>query len=335
MRHARTTAALAAAFIAALALAPGDARAQVVPDRLYYGVNRPVPVEIKRPDNAAPDADLSLAAYDAAGERVVMESAVSEGPADLFEIFPVLWNRSRPQPLYLQLRAAGEPVGAPLFLDPLRPPVTASLEPGSREVTWDDSKRRPYTGLRIYPARFLVFETSEGDMTWKLRPDVAPNTAKHILDLVEGGFYTDIVVHRIIPANANGDPFVIQFGDPQGFGIGGPGFYADLERSDLNHAFGVVSMARGRDPNSNGSQVFVCLSRAATIHLDDGYTAVAEIVEGADTVLALENVPLDDERRGVPSDPKPVVESARSIPAPPITQWPHRIERPAPSNQSR
>jgi cyclophilin family peptidyl-prolyl cis-trans isomerase len=165
----------------------------------------------------------------------------------------------------------------------------------------------------------------------KLRPDQAPNTSRHILELVEGGFYTDIVVHRIIPANANGDPFVIQFGDPRGFGLGGPGFYVDLEPSQLDHGFGVVSMARqGDNPDSNGSQLFIALSRAGTRHLDGNYTAFAEIIDGVETILALENVEIADIERGVPAEPKPVVESARAIPAPPIDEWPDRIRRPAP-----
>lgn len=311
-------------------------QAQVVPEHLYYGVNRPIPVTVTSPSE---DAKVELALYDATGRQIVDRSVVTPGPVDLFEVFPVLWNRSQPQPLYLQTLIDGQPYGSPIFLEPLRPPLTSTLDPRTQQVVWSDDRRRPYTGLRTYPARLAVFETSAGEFTVKMRPDVAPNTVFHIMNLIDGGFYTDIVFHRIIPKNAAGDPFVIQFGDPQGFGLGGPGFYVDLEPGTLAHGFGVMSMARRSDsPDSNGSQVFICLSRAATAHLDNNYTAFAEVVDGLDTVLALESSPLEDAAKGAPADPKPVVRAARTIPAPPIDQWPNRIRRTdaeAPTGQER
>lgn len=322
----RLLTAIAAAVL--LAASPA-ARAQVAPDRLYHGLNRPIPFTVETPREGA---ELQLALYAGRGSGIVARAAVEAGPVDLFQLFPVLWNRTSTQPLYLQLLVDGEPFGAPVFLEPLRPPRQSTIDPTTRDVVWAPNKRRPYSGLRTYVAKFLEFETSHGDFTIKLRPDEAPNTAKHILDLVEGGFYNDIVIHRIIPTNANGDPFVIQFGDPRGFGLGGPGFWVDLEPSELPHGFGVVSMARrSDDPNSNGSQMFICLSRAATRHLDGEYTSFGEIVDGAHAILAIESVELADGARGTPADPKPVIKSARAVPAPPINQWPDKIERPAPT----
>jgi len=321
---------LLVALTAVLALSLAhDARAQVTPDRLYYGINRAMPFTVETPREGA---QLQLALYAGTGSGIVARAAVEPGAVDLFELFPILWNRTGAQPLYLQLLVDGEPFASPVFLEPLRPPLPKTIDPRTSDIVWGPDKRRPYSGIRAYVARFVVFETSHGDFTVKLRPDEAPNTARHILDLVEGGFYTDIVVHRIIPTNANGDPFVIQFGDPRGYGLGGPGFWVDLEPSTLRHGFGVVSMARrSDDPDSNGSQMFICLSRAATTHLDNNYTAFGEIVDGVDAILALESVELEDGSRGAPADPKPVVRSARSVPAPPINQWPERIARPTAS----
>lgn len=317
--------------LVALCLGGPAAEAQVTPDRLYFGINRPIPCTVTAPEtDQEQQPPLELALFDSTGRQIVARAAVEPGEVDLFELFPVLWNRTQPELLYLQTLAGGEPFGAPVVLEPLRPPLPHHINPRTTKVEWGPNKRRPYTGLRAYPAEFFVFDTSLGSFTVKPRADEAPHTCRHILELIKGGFYTDIVVHRILPQNANGDPFVIQFGDPQGYGLGGPGFRVDLEPSHLAHAFGVVSMARSSDSaDSNGSQVFICLSRAATAHLDDSYTSFGEIVDGLDTVLALESVPLEDAQRGVPADPKPVVISAHTIPAPPINQWPARIRRPA------
>ncbi len=320
-----------AAAVTALFVAAGFAAGQATPDRLYYGINRPIPFTVNAPEGAGA---VQLVLYDGAGTQIVSRASVEPGAIDLFEVFPILWNRTIPQPFYLQTVIDDAQVGPPVFLEPLRPPRQSKINPRTTKVEWTPDKRRPYSGLRAYPAKFVEFTTSQGTFTVKLRPDEAPQTAKHILDLVEGGFYTDIVVHRILPTNTNGDPFVIQFGDPRGFGLGGPGHFVDLEPSNLRHAFGVVSMARQSDnADSNGSQVFVCLSRAATSHLDDNYTSFAEVIDGADTLIALESVELEDAGRGVPADPKPVVHSARAYDAPPISEWPARVTRPSPSTE--
>src|SRR5258708_35830605 len=118
-------------------------------------------------------------------------------------------------------------------------------------------------------------ETSLGDIELAMRPDEAPNTVWNFLTLCAGGFYTDIIFHRIKAVNpATRSPFVIQAGDPlqrkdvpaeaTGAGEGGPGYWINLEPSKLPHDFGVVSMARKSDgslPNLAGSQFFISLSR--------------------------------------------------------------------------
>jgi peptidyl-prolyl cis-trans isomerase B (cyclophilin B) len=132
-------------------------------------------------------------------------------------------------------------------------------------------------------------------------------------------------VHRVVAALANGSPFVIQAGDPTGTGAGGPGYNFDLEKSTLPHDYGVVSMARSSDPNSNGSQFFICLSRSGTAFLDGRYTAFGEAVRGADAITAIKDVEVGQNDR--PVDP-PLINSARTVPAPPFGTGQAPIEEP-------
>jgi peptidyl-prolyl cis-trans isomerase B (cyclophilin B) len=162
----------------------------------------------------------------------------------------------------------------------------------------------------------VVFDTDKGEMEFQLRPDAAPNTAYNFRHLVDGGFYTDIVFHRIVPKLPNGEPFVIQVGDPTGTGMGGPGYQVDLEPSTLQHDFGVLSNARSGDPNSNGSQVFVCLSRNGTSFLDGQYTSFAQAVRGGDVIRAIAASPTGPGDK--PLDPMPKIKSAKLIDAPPF-----------------
>jgi peptidyl-prolyl cis-trans isomerase B (cyclophilin B) len=169
-----------------------------------------------------------------------------------------------------------------------------------------------YSGIRAWTDQHVVFDTTLGMIEFRLRPDHAPNTVRSFLDLVEGGFYQDIIFHRIVPKLPSGAPFVLQVGDPTGTGDGGPGFAIDLEPSRLPHTFGVLSMARDSQPDTNGAQVFIALSREGTQFLDGKYTSFGEAVAGADTILALAAVPVKDNR---PVNP-PVLRSVTTKPAP-------------------
>ncbi|MEO1279514.1 MAG: peptidylprolyl isomerase, partial [Planctomycetota bacterium] len=185
---------------------------------------------------------------------------------------------------------------------------------------------------RIYVDKLLKMETTEGEAVFRLRPDEAPNTVWHIRELARGGFYTDIPFHRVLPTHPSGKPFVIQAGDPLGEGGGGPGVFIDLEPSELMHAFGVLSMARTNDPDTNGSQFFVALSSEATVHLNGAYTAFGEAVSGAETIIAIEQTPLADTRLGRPANPPRIV-NAELIDAPPFGTGPEPVQRPAPSRE--
>lgn len=206
----------------------------------------------------------------------------------------------------------------------------ATTQAGEGSRPWlaapgDDA--RLFSGLRIYPERDVVLETDHGAIRLAMRPDAAPNTVWNFLELSRGGFYDGIIFHRIVPLARNGDPFVIQAGDPTPTGSGGPGYWLPIEPSDLPHAFGVISMARDKAPDSAGSQIFICLSRAGTARLDGHYCAFGYAVEGADTILDIAAVELSDVATGRPADP-PVILSARVVEAPPRSAGAGRPDRP-------
>ena len=129
----------------------------------------------------------------------------------------------------------------------------------------------------------VTIEMNNGDvMKAELYPDIAPNTVNNFISHVKKGFYDGIIFHRVIKG------FMIQGGDPQGIGIGGPGYSIKGEfsqngfKNDLAHTPGVLSMARSMMPDSAGSQFFI-MHKAAP-HLDGAYAAFGKIIEGMDIV---------------------------------------------------
>ncbi len=134
-----------------------------------------------------------------------------------------------------------------------------------------------------------TIEMENGDiMKAELYPDIAPNTVKNFISLANKGFYDGVIFHRVIPG------FMIQGGDPEGVGIGGPGysikgeFKANGFANDLKHQKGVISMARSMSPDSAGSQFFIMV--ADSPHLDGQYAAFGKVIEGieaADKIVAV------------------------------------------------
>jgi peptidyl-prolyl cis-trans isomerase B (cyclophilin B) len=214
------------------------------------------------------------------------------------------------------------------------PPTTAPAEDAAKDESSGDGKistptpaaeaaepvlvERLLSGLRIYPERDVILHTTAGDIRIALRPDEAPNTAWNFLELCEGGFYRNVMFHRVVPLTPTGQPFVIQAGDPTGGGDGGPGYWLPIEDSKLPHDFGVISMARSDDPDSNGSQFFFCLSREGTARLDGQYCSFGYAVDGAATIKAIAEVELADIAAGRPVKP-PMINNAALVPAPPRT----------------
>lgn len=113
--------------------------------------------------------------------------------------------------------------------------------------------------------------TSQGVIRLRFFPQLAPGHVKNFLALAKTGFYNNGCFHRIIKG------FMIQGGCPQGTGTGGPGYTIKAEFNATPHEFGVLSMARTNDPNSAGSQFFICLGKHT--HLDNSYTAFGKVAD--------------------------------------------------------
>ncbi|MEZ6233152.1 MAG: peptidylprolyl isomerase [Phycisphaerales bacterium] len=296
-----------------------DASAQLTPDKTYYGINRPMAMTVAAPDGV--DADgLSVALLRAVSAEVVESAPVAAGRVDLASLFPALWSRQETPLLYAQLMAGDEKIGPAVVLAPMVTPPNAVIVPGPRpSVRWEPSQP-VYTGVKAWVDRDIIMETSEGPIRFRMRPDQATNTCMEIMALVDGGFYEGIIFHRIMPN------FVIQAGDPIGQGVGGSGKMFDLEPSALPHDFGVLSMARTNQPNTNGSQFFVCLSRQGTQGLDGDYCAFGEAIEGADAIRAIAAVATDP-RTNRPTGDAPRIVSARLEDAAPYGTGPAPVSQ--------
>ena len=122
----------------------------------------------------------------------------------------------------------------------------------------------------------LILETTQGNVTIEMRPDLAPLHVEQIKRLVNDGFYDGIVFHRVI------DGFMAQTGCPHGTGTGGSGKNIKAEFNAEPHVRGTVSMARAADPNSGDSQFFICFDDAR--FLDKQYTVWGKVTEGMENV---------------------------------------------------
>jgi len=318
----RLQASLAAVAVGVLT---SSVNAQLTPSRTYYGLGRSMPMTV----NLSSDGEASIKLLKPVTADEIASADVVEGEVDLAGLFPRLWDTSQPELLYAQLMIGGDKVGPAVVLQPMVSPQYASAAGSGlpRFTPMGDV----YSGVRAYVDKHVVMETSEGKIEFRMRPDEAPNTVFTHMHLVGGGFYTDVVFHRVVPSVNTPEgpaPFVIQAGDPLGQGNGGPGFMIDLEPSQLPHDFGVLSMARTNDPNTNGSQFFVCLSRPGTSFLDGRYTAFGEAVSGADVIDAIASTPLTEGANSqTPVDP-PVIERAYLVDAPPYGEGPAPVKRP-------
>ena len=153
----------------------------------------------------------------------------------------------------------------------------------------------------------VTFEMANGDIIKaELYPEIAPNTVANFVNLVESGFYDGLIFHRVIPG------FMIQGGDPQGTGMGGPGYCIKGEfarngvANPLKHTPGVLSMARSMRPNSAGSQFFIMTS--VSPHLDGSYAAFGRVLTGLEHADRIQNVKRD--RADKPLEPQ-VIASIR------------------------
>ncbi len=141
----------------------------------------------------------------------------------------------------------------------------------------------------------VTIETNQGVIKVELYPQVAPNTVNNFISLASKGFYDGTIFHRVIPG------FMIQGGDPEGTGMGGPGYGIEGEFSangfenNLKHTTGVISMARSQQPNSAGSQFFIMVSDAP--YLDGQYAAFGKVTEGQEVAEKIVSASRDRDDR--------------------------------------
>src|SRR6266481_10053622 len=162
-----------------------------------------------------------------------------------------------------------------------------------------------------------VIKTSEGDMVVQFWNDAAPKTIENFKKLARSGFYDGTIFHRIVKG------FMIQGGDPNSkdpgkessYGEGGPGYKIKAEFNDRSHERGVISMARSSDPDSAGSQFFVCL--ASVPRLDHQYTTFGRLIKGDDVLEKIGDTPVTRSSTGENSKPtkRVVIESIKIVPA--------------------
>lgn len=138
----------------------------------------------------------------------------------------------------------------------------------------------------------IIIDTNLGKISFKLLPEIAPETVRNFEKLARDGFYNGTLFHRVIPG------FMIQGGDPNtkspnksSWGMGGPGHTIKAEFNSRSHLRGIVSMARAQDPDSAGSQFFIVTSDST--FLDRQYTVFGEVLEGMDVADKIVNLERD------------------------------------------
>jgi peptidylprolyl isomerase/peptidyl-prolyl cis-trans isomerase B (cyclophilin B) len=152
----------------------------------------------------------------------------------------------------------------------------AANKPAKEPVKTEAKKEQKMSDSNI-----VKMELEEGTVTIELYPDVAPNTVASFKKLIKKGFYDGLTFHRVIPG------FMAQGGDPDGTGMGGPGFTLKAEFNHKKHVRGTVAMARSSDPDSAGSQFYICY--APQPHLDGQYTVFGQVIDGMEFVDKLHN----------------------------------------------
>ncbi len=176
------------------------------------------------------------------------------------------------------------------------PPVSQRVVEGSDETLAASSKAESAASeappaMTMPDPELAVIKTAHGEMTLEFWPDVAPNTVANFKKLAKQGFYNATAFHRIVKG------FMIQGGDPntknpamaQKFGQGGPGYMIKAEFNNRKHVRGVLSMARSSNPDSAGSQFFICHGEAP--FLNGKYTAFGKLIKGDDVLEKIASIP--------------------------------------------
>ena len=171
----------------------------------------------------------------------------------------------------------------------------------------DETKTNiPTTATMSTPANtneVAVINTTEGEMVIEFWPEVAPKTVENFKTLAKKGFYDGTCFHRVIKGFMiqGGDPLTKDPGKEDVWGTGGPGYQIKAEFNDRSHVRGVISMARSNNPDSAGSQFFLCNGDAS--FLDKQYTAFGKLIKGDDVLTRISATPVAPSSSGEPSKP--------------------------------
>jgi peptidyl-prolyl cis-trans isomerase B (cyclophilin B) len=248
----------------------------LVPTKNWFAPSQPIEIKVSA------DGPVTLKLTDFTGGAIEAKEGADVSAAEtknLRKVFPMQMDTAGTYLLY------AVPKGKELK-DFVGTPLVVGVRGDARQF----GPQGPIV-IKVEPLRYLIMTTSKGPITMAFYYDVAPNTAANYLSLAAHGFYNGLTFHRIVPG------FVIQGGDPRGDGMGGPGYQIQAEFNDRPHHEGVLSMARSRDPNSAGSQFFVCLDYKQTAQLDKQYTAFGRVTAGMDAVKAIAATPTGAEDR--------------------------------------
>ena len=177
---------------------------------------------------------------------------------------------------------------------------------------WPDDY--PVTGDDVAVIAVSVDGQAIGEMVAEFYPDKAPNHVRNFKWIASHGAYDGIKFHRIIKG------FMIQGGDPRGDGMGGPNWRVNKEFNNTPHTKGILSMARSQDPNSAGSQFFICDGSPSS--LNNQYTVFGKVFKGLEVLDQIVNVPVGPSRSGENSAPQKtvVMTSVKIVPRSAITQ---------------
>lgn len=170
----------------------------------------------------------------------------------------------------------------------------------------EDSKKETKTSSDAN--QVAVMKTTEGEMVVEFWPEVAPKTVENFKTLARKGFYDGTCFHRIMKGFMiqGGDPFTKDLAKEPDWGKGGPGYMINAEFNNRSHQRGVISMARGPDVNSAGSQFFICDGDASG--LDHQYTAFGKLIKGEDVLQKIASTPVTPDSRGERSKPTKRIE---------------------------
>lgn len=162
----------------------------------------------------------------------------------------------------------------------------------SGEDQTSEKKSKPTQVIEDNPIVTVTMENND-EIKIELYPNIAPNTVNNFISLAKSGFYDGVIFHRVIPG------FMVQGGDPEGTGAGGPDYSIKGEftsngfENKLKHERGVISMARTQEPDSAGSQFFIMVADAS--NLDSDYAAFGRVTEGMEVVDSIVSVETDQQ----------------------------------------